>query len=71
MTPTPSPEQSILAFLDGKTVPAEGKSVSAFSLYWLYSRHARLAPPFRTVSTKKFGSSAEFVGRKPSSRHGG
>ena len=51
---TPTDEQAILAFLEKETVAANGKSIGAFSLYWLYRQHTKLSPPFRTVSAKEF-----------------
>ena len=51
---TPTPEEVALRFIERKTVPAKGKCIGAFSLYYLYSRHARLVAPFRAVSTKRF-----------------
>jgi hypothetical protein len=50
----PSPSQPILAFLEKEMVAAKGKSIGAFSLYWLYCQHTKLSPPYRTVSAKRF-----------------
>ena len=50
-----TPEQSILAFLDRKTVPAEGKAgASMFDLYYRYTKHMMITPPYKTVSAKEF-----------------